>query len=162
MDEIIDELNENKNADRSFTLADKGKRFFNYIIDLFGCLVFLALISIFIELYYISSNGTNMLLEQETTGQTRMLDWLINAISTIIYYTSFEYFADGKTLGKFATKTRAVNRDNSKMGFTTTLNRTLIRIIPLEPLSYLNHGPFGWHDKFSKTKVIDDVNWYNQ
>ena len=60
-----------------------------------------------------------------------------------------------RTIGKFVTGTKAVNTDGSKMEPKTILLRSLCRIVPFEPFSALGNPSRPWHDKWSKTYVID-------
>jgi uncharacterized RDD family membrane protein YckC len=62
----------------------------------------------------------------------------------------------GKTIGKFITKTRAINEDGSRMSATVTLGRAFCRAVPFEPFSAFGSPPNPWHDKWTKTMVIDE------
>lgn len=72
------------------------------------------------------------------------------------YYLVMEFFL-GKTVGKYFTRSRVVNRDGSKITFRTAVIRNLARWIPFEFVSLaLGHDAKAWHDTISKTYVIDD------
>lgn len=74
------------------------------------------------------------------------------------YYILMEYFL-GKTVGKYITKSKVVNRDGSKINFRTAVIRYLCRWIPFEYVSLaLGNDAKAWHDILSKTYVIDDKN----
>ena len=60
----------------------------------------------------------------------------------------------GKTIGKFLTKTRAVNVDGSPISIKTAFARGFIRAIPINLLSALTPACNPWHDKWTNTTVI--------
>ena len=74
------------------------------------------------------------------------------------YYIPMEYFL-GKTIGKFITKSKVVNKDGTKISFRTSIIRYLCRWIPFEFTSLaLGYGAKAWHDVLSKTLVIEEKN----
>lgn len=83
--------------------------------------------------------------------------FLTKVIVVLVYYISFE-LVTGKTPGKMNTKTRVVMQDGSQLTFGAVFIRTIVRIIPFEALSFLgSKNPIGWHDKWSKTRVVEDI-----
>lgn len=68
------------------------------------------------------------------------------------YYFLFE-FTIGRTIAKFFTKTKVISLDKTKPGFLQILLRSFMRVILLDPLSYL-FGVRGLHDRISKTTLI--------
>ncbi|MEY3398790.1 MAG: hypothetical protein RL220_1384 [Bacteroidota bacterium] len=86
----------------------------------------------------------------------RFADIVLGYVTIIIYYTLFEYFSKGKSLGKYITQTRAVGLDGQKINFRQSLLRSLCRCIPFEPLSFFGEGPGGWHDRLTDTVVINE------
>lgn len=146
MDDLLDDLNEKT----IYQEASKEKRFLNLIIDYLVFLLFIVIIGI-ISLVV----QPNLFLDEYNLGAG--LEYLITGSMMILYYTGLEYLLKGKTIGKYLTKTRAVNEDNSRMDFITTLKRSLFRLIPFEPLTFL--GARGLHDSLSHTKVIQDQGW---
>ncbi|MFG0267317.1 MAG: RDD family protein [Rhodopirellula sp. JB055] len=73
----------------------------------------------------------------------------------LIYYVAFEAIF-GATIAKFMTGTRVVSVDGGKAGFGKILGRTLARMLPFEPISFLiGDKQVGWHDTLSGTRVID-------
>ena len=73
-------------------------------------------------------------------------------LSFIGYYLILEYKFQ-TTIGKLITRTYVVDLEGNKPNLVTILKRTLIRLIPIDPLSYL-FSKNGWHDKLSKTRVL--------
>ena len=63
-----------------------------------------------------------------------------------------------KTPAKFITKTKVITEYGEKPSFKTIFIRTLVRFVPFEAFSFLSpERPRGWHDRWSKTIVIDDI-----
>ena len=69
-----------------------------------------------------------------------------------IYYLTFE-LTFGQTIGKMITKTKVVSSNDTKISFSKILLRTLLRLIPIDFISYLI-SPNGIHDNLSNTKLI--------
>jgi uncharacterized RDD family membrane protein YckC len=70
------------------------------------------------------------------------------------YYLAMESIW-GRTLGKFVTGTRVISMNGRHPSFLQVLGRTLVRLIPGEPLSILCLKPgHGWHDYIPKTRVV--------
>lgn len=134
-------------------LAERHLRFWNFVVDSFVILVFVAILVL--GFFFLGINFPPYYSDM-TTLSTRMWDYIIMATGSIIYYTTSEFFFNGKTLGKLLTKTRAVTLDNHPMNFATTLKRSLFRVVPFEVYSFLDNIPYGWHDKWSDTKVVSD------
>jgi hypothetical protein len=44
--------------------------------------------------------------------------------------------------------------DGAPPAFLRILERTFVCLVPLEPLSFLGSTPEGWHDEWSRTKVV--------
>ena len=122
----------------------QGKRFANYIIDSIAIYVF-----IFVVGFILSLVGLYGLIEN-------INNYLLGITLTLIFYTFFEYNWS-KTPAKFITKTRVVMNNGKKPEFWDIVVRTLVRFIPFEAFSFLgSRNPTGWHDRWSKTMVIDD------
>ncbi|MEZ5014037.1 MAG: RDD family protein [Chitinophagales bacterium] len=74
-------------------------------------------------------------------------------ISYFAYYTILES-TFGKTIGKWITNTEVRNfEDIGKITVQQALLRSLIRVVPFEPLSFFG-SERGWHDKWSNTVVV--------
>ncbi len=75
----------------------------------------------------------------------------------VIYFSLFEFYFQ-RTVGKMALKFKIEGMEeflNAKR-FIQVLKRTISRFIPLEPFSILlDENREMWHDKISKTKVVD-------
>lgn len=133
------------------TEASSGKRLANYIIDLACFYAFAFVLGIVFALLF----GPEIFDYEETTANS-LLDRLISLIMYGILLGLIEGFCKGKTLGKLITGTRAVKEDGSPVDFAHGFKRGLIRIIPFNALSGLGSPCSPWHDRWSKTLVIDE------
>ncbi|MBF0344838.1 MAG: protein kinase [Nitrospirae bacterium] len=118
------------------------KRLYNYTIDL---IVVCIAALLFRAILYKTGLFNN------TDGFTKEAFLFVGLYA--LYYTAFE-FASGKSIAKFITHTRVVRADGSKPDISHIIIRSLLRIIPFEPLSFLFNKD--WHDSMSKTIVVDD------
>ena len=124
-------------------VASNSKRFGNLIVD---TIIYYLLIIILTLLFY--AMGVDV---EANVG----LNWLVTLSSSFLYYFILESM-NGKTIGKYLTKTRVVYQDGSTPTNGTIAKRALCRFIPFDALSFLSSYPIGWHDKFSDTLVIDE------
>ena len=128
----------------SLDLASGGKRFLNLVIDYLTKYVLAALIAIFLL-------NTAQLAYFEDT----LVDFLFGLVISVFYYTLFESLT-GRSPAKWLTGTLVVSEDGTTPSFLQILGRSLARLIPFEAFSYLgDQRPVGWHDRLSKTRVID-------
>ena len=128
-------------------VASRIKRFMTWLIDV---ILIVPLIG-YALIYFMTNNYTKSenLFTVFYSSQLLLFIFLY-----IIYYTLFEKIF-GKTIGKFIFRTKVIAKSNyKKAGFGKILGRTLIRMIPFEPLSFLGKNPLGWHDKWSNTIVV--------
>ncbi len=127
-------------------LASTGKRFLNYLIDI---IIFNIITSIVKDVFFYNA-GT---LYAYNPYVSLFLGLLISYGCFVVLYFLSESAFKGRTIGKFITGTKAVNANGTDMQPKTILIRNLCRIVPFEPLSAFGGHP--WHDKWSKTYVID-------
>ncbi|MFI5163053.1 MAG: RDD family protein [Sphingobacteriales bacterium] len=80
-----------------------------------------------------------------------LLSYLINAVVVFIYYFASES-TTGVTVGKLLTQTKVVTQDGNKPTTRTVLFRTLWRLVPFEPFSWVTYA--GWHDRKTNTMVV--------
>ena len=126
------------------TPATQDRRFMNLLLDLAGVFAFSVVLGIILGFL-----GLTDLIED--TNET-----LLGYIFYLLYFMFFEGIW-GKTPAKWFSKTKVVMFDGSKPPFANTMGRSLARLIPFEPFSFLSSkNPVGWHDKLSKTLVIND------
>ena len=118
-------------------MVGKEKRLVNYCIDI----VIIKIISMILD----------SIFEVAFSFSPVYLDGLVTFLT---YYTLFEYFKC-QTIGKMITKTYLVTVNNEKPKFTMVLLRSFLRLVPIDPLSYIFGFNYGIHDYYSKTKLID-------
>ena len=116
--------------------ASKGKRFFNYTIDMFFCVFLFFVISIYFNIH------------DELVAQ------ILFIVIFILYYVLFETIT-GRTIGKYITRTKVIAADGGKSTVYNILIRNLCRLIPFEQLTFLGPRTIGLHDIFSNTLVVD-------
>ncbi len=145
-------LDQEKPENLKLVPASKVKRFFNLILD--------QLAISFFYLLMVNSLGMFSAVDLTKLDQDPLsLDLMTNLTSiltTAILYCLMEGLLEGKTIGKYLTRTRTVNLDGSVPELETILKRSFLRIIPFEPVSFLGDHPGGWHDRWSDTMVIDE------
>lgn len=131
--------------------AEKLLRFINFIIDYILINLSLYGFGMLIgTLYY--ATGSEFLYNIILSFDNRIVEWLISVVLLVGYYIAFEYFTNGRTIGKFITGTVVVKNDGSVPTFNDIFKRSFSRIVPFDALSFL--GSNGWHDSWSDTKVV--------
>lgn len=136
--------------------ASRGQRFANYCVDLLMTYILGAAIGILIAFVLLYTGNEDKVDAWSNSNSNRLEDYLFGFITTILYYTFFEFTTGGKTVGKYVTKTRAITSDGQKMDFATVLARSCCRVVPFDAFSFLGDDASGWHDKWSKTLVIKE------
>jgi uncharacterized RDD family membrane protein YckC len=143
MDKILDDYKmDEQEVEPLLVYASNNKRFGTYLID--------STAVIMISAFFIWPIFGSW-LEGFTSDTLGLYSYLY--ILFMFYYCLFETFSNGKTLGKMAMGTKALNEDGSEMDAGRVFIRSLCRLIPFDHLSFVFDG--NWHDKFSKTMVID-------
>jgi uncharacterized RDD family membrane protein YckC len=143
--DLVNRLNKSSSADED--IVGSGKRFANYIIDLIAISVFYGVFLFFLAIIVatVSPSSVNAL------GENSLLNYVI-AFGTMFIYYGLSESLTGRTLGKLATGTRVVNNKGITPSVNEILLRTLCRFVPFDALSFF--GDSGWHDDWSKTKVV--------
>lgn len=141
---ILDASISDSNED--FQVASTGKRFLNNIIDVIGFYLLVFIVSIIL-----------VVLELYTPPADDDFDGVGTLVSLLCffgYYFLFEMFTNGRTLGKFITKTKVVSTNKDNPTASDYAVRTVSRMIPFEAFSVFSSGGIMWHDSFSNTKVV--------
>lgn len=129
-------------------LASTGQRFLNYLIDVIIFDIIIAIVKVAflyrITTLYVDYTFTNVLLRL-----------LISYIGFVVLYFISESAFKGRTIGKFITGTKVINEDGTEPETRTYLLRSFSRIVPFEPFSALGNPCRPWHDKWTKTFVVD-------
>ena len=154
MENILDlDQSTNKKIDIRASLASAGQRLANVIIDSIAYMV-LTVILLFVFGFLVN------LAEMDNTDEAAMfylgLVWIISVYAAYILYYWIMEATFGKTVGKFITKTRVVNRQGQQPSWANILGRSACRFIPFEVFSFLGRDAIGWHDSISHTYVIND------
>ncbi len=131
--------------------AGNWKRFGNYLIDYIAIYIFSMVVGVVVVL--LSGEAGLQRLENITPIEEIALGFIVYSS----YYLLLEFYT-GKTIGKLFTGTRVVNEQGGKPTFNQIVGRSLSRLIPFEPLSFFGASGRGWHDRFSKTYVIETRN----
>lgn len=113
--------------------VNPGTRFLHFILD-YVIIQFLVILINYIPLIHISS--------------------LFVLLVSPFYYIFFEYHLQW-TIGKWFSNTIVVNEKGERPHFNQIIARTFLRLIPFEFLSCLGRNSWGWHDRWSKTYVIN-------
>ncbi|MEM1320222.1 MAG: RDD family protein [Bacteroidota bacterium] len=146
---------------KPFIAAPHLKRLCNFLIDFFIGGTITALILGTLSGLLMTLTDTNSLLDYYQ--QSLICRWAMTAVVLISYYTCCEFIFQGKTLGKFITKTRVVSLDERPLSLSRIFVRSLARCIPFETISFLlrrgPQKPGGWHDQLTNTLVVED-RWY--
>ncbi|MFT6337275.1 MAG: putative RDD family membrane protein YckC [Saprospiraceae bacterium] len=128
--------------------ASANQRLLNYFIDhIVFTLVLFVVLAAFIY-------GTGF--DEWVDDMNGIVDHIFSSIFYVIVYFASESFLEGKTIGKFITKTRVLTQSGDKPTQGQLLKRSFIRLVPFEALSFLNENNSGWHDKWSDTIVISE------
>lgn len=131
-----------KDDDTNFVIASTGQRLANFFLDIIFVYIFSFLLGIFL-----------VIVEMELILETYSEFWL-GVLIYFTYYVNLEVFLNGRTIAKFITGTKAVNKDGSKLTIGRAFGRTICRNIPFEAFSFFGNRPIGWHDKLPGTIVI--------
>ena len=136
-----------------YVRASATKRFINYVVDLL--FFYLLLLGLGFVLAFIFPSFDQYLADDSI--EMRLLDRVIGLVLYAFYMGAMEYYFSGQSIGKFVTKTRAVNWDGTKLTFLTTLKRGFSRAVPLAALSALGNPSTPWQDLWTGTLVINDL-----
>ncbi|MBI5539625.1 MAG: RDD family protein [Bacteroidia bacterium] len=132
-------------------MASQGKRLSNYLLDLAFLYVFSLTVGFILGIFLIFYSPS---LFDSITEENMFTEYLLGFIMGMIYYTTFEALT-GRTMAKYITRTKVVDENGEKPDFKTIFLRSLCRFIPFEAFSFLGSDNSGWHDKFTKTKVVE-------
>lgn len=133
-----------------FPEASSGKRFLNLLIDrlaITGVAMVLGAAVGVLEQLGVVSGWLSWL-----TSLNTLEDMLVTAVLGVVYYTTFETLC-GLTIGKLITGSKVITTQGTRPALGTIFRRSLTRIIPFEPFSFL--GDSRWHDRWSGTCVVD-------
>lgn len=122
----------------NLTRANAGQRFGNFFID----------IIVYYALFFLLSTLINQIL-------VILITPLVNLVALGLYFSLVELLFGGRTPGKMITGTKAVQEDGSPITSSQAFARGFSRVVPFEAFSALGSGTYPWHDRWSRTYVID-------
>ena len=121
----------------TYTQARSGKRFGDYFID--RAIFWVAWKYLLVKFW------VQLILFIQVPVENKVVRWTVSyglaASTLVLYLAAFEALTKGKTPGKYAMGTRAVNADGSRITTATAFLRCLSRLVPLEVLSALGRNP---------------------
>lgn len=132
-------------------LASHVQRALNLLID-YVVQLFLFVIVFVIAGVIAQSNGNKEFILNFAKNEIAQYTFVV--CISLLYYNVFEIFF-ARTVGKFITQTIVVDEYGEKPNHETILVRTISRLIPFNPLSFLVFPARGWHDRISKTYVVN-------
>ena len=133
--------------------AGHAKRLANYLIDLVIFSVLLFLLSY--VLYDINEGLAHLLYDtDEANPEQALAGNLLTLLLYGMYMGLQEALLKGRSVGKLITGTITVNQDGSRISGQTALLRGLCRAVPFNALSAFGTPPNPWHDRWTKTRVI--------
>ncbi|WGD34484.1 RDD family protein [Olleya sp. YS] len=135
----------NINQESDYIISKKWKRVVHLIIDL--TIYFFISFMFFNKLIQLISTKLHF---HESLG--RYFGIALMLVFTLAYYTFFEYLFK-ITPAKIITHSKVISKTNENLNIKSFLKRSLIRLIPFNPFSYLFIE--GWHDGLSNTTVVD-------
>nr|WP_314896191.1 RDD family protein [uncultured Flavobacterium sp.] len=132
-------------------LASKSQRLLNFIIDVL--IIYIIEITIGTTIIIIGDLTNSYAASNWVKSLTLIESFFFGLIILFFYYVLTEmYFS--RTFAKYFTKTLVVKHDGSKPNMKSVIIRTISRLIPLEPFSFLAGDSRGWHDTLSVTYVV--------
>lgn len=131
--------------------ATKGQRFANYIIDYICQIIMMMGVGFVIAFIALLLGNDQIVTQLESINAIEQ--YALGAVIVLVYYNFFEIFF-ARTIGKFITNTVVVNEIGEKPSVNEIMIRSVCRLIPFEPFSFLGEPDKGWHDSISKTYVV--------
>jgi uncharacterized RDD family membrane protein YckC len=134
------------------------KRFINLFLDTIFYIIFVIIFSFILSIFIILLENAGLMPESLYKDYEKIIDAILGNIfglSLFFLYYVFLEFKFEKTIGKFITGTKVVLINGEKPDVLTLVIRTLCRLIPFDAFSYIFAKESGWHDRFSKTMVVD-------
>ncbi len=131
----------------SYELASNWQRFFHLIMDRIVCLLVLSPV-----LYALIRPLHSIRFDRNAMGELlliALISWCM-----FVYYLLFEGVL-GSTPGKLLTGTQVCDENGNRPNFGSICIRTLSRLVPFEAFSCFGRG---WHDQWSRTYVLRQVN----
>lgn len=130
-----------------FSMASKGLRFANYLIDVILFRILSYGIGYALGMFLINTS----IMDNQIVFTLFVI--LFELVLFVFYFALQEFLMKGRTIGKFITGTKVVLIDGNDPEFNAYLIRSVSRLVPFEQFSFF--GEIGWHDAWSKTRVVN-------
>lgn len=134
--------------------ASLGLRFVNNLID--GLIINFgpSLVMIIIG-FVLGIIGYEQIIDQISLFQEEhyILNLVLGLFLYVLYFYFFEFYSDGRTIGKYVTGTKVLSIDGTKPTSSELWTRSFSRLVPFDGLSFFGNN--GWHDSWSDTRVIN-------
>ncbi|MBC7448718.1 MAG: RDD family protein [Hymenobacteraceae bacterium] len=142
---------DDQDVDATWEVVPAGRRFAGYLLDLF-------LLNSLVSGVVAAGRLQGWLpapppdLFHATPAELLPL-LLVTTGVQVAYYFLWEALTY-RTPGKLLCQTRVMGLEGEDPTLLAILLRTLVRLVPLEPLSFLGPLPGGWHDRWTGTCVV--------
>jgi uncharacterized RDD family membrane protein YckC len=141
---------------RKFTITDdllasKGERFLNFIIDLL--IIYIIAVCI-VATINIIGDVTDSYGVSNWVKSLSLIENLFFGLIILFFYYAFTEMYFSRTFAKYFTKTMVVRVDGSKPNTKNFMIRTVSRLNPIDPFSFLGKSERGLHDTLSATYVV--------
>ncbi|HEY2344985.1 MAG TPA: RDD family protein [Xanthomonadaceae bacterium] len=124
--------------------AERWRRFVNLMVDYVACLSLSSFMGTMIGL----AGGGDAFFALGLAGRYLLFSLVIVSYCIVLEFTL------GRTLGKFVTGTKIVDRDGRPISLKQAIFRTLSRFIPFEAFTFFGENGRGLHDKLPDTYVV--------
>jgi uncharacterized RDD family membrane protein YckC len=131
--------------------ASQGKRFINYLVDIICFYLFMFFVGIVIAIISPSALGW---LDSDDPAHN-LVDRLVSLVLYGLFTGAIEAVTKGRSIGKLITGTLAVNEDGSTISTKTAFLRGLCRAVPFDGFSAFGTPSYPWHDRWTRSYVID-------
>jgi len=132
-------------------LASKGERFLNFIIDLL--IIYIIAVCI-VATINIIGDVTDSYGVSNWVKSLSLIENLFFGLIILFFYYAFTEMYFSRTFAKYFTKTIVVRVDGSKPNTKNFMIRTVSRLNPIDPFSFLGKEERGMHDTLSATYVV--------
>ncbi|MDI1307399.1 MAG: RDD family protein [bacterium] len=132
-------------------LASKGERFLNFIIDLL--IIYIIAVCI-VATINIIGDVTDSYGVSNWVKSLSLIENLFFGLIILFFYYAFTEMYFSRTFDKYFTNTMVVRVDGSKPNTKNFMIRTVSRLNPIDPFSFLGKSERGLHDTLSATYVV--------
>lgn len=148
---------DDRDPSATWEVATHGRRLAGYLVDLVVLNVLMsAALTVAHGLHLLPAAPVSVLPDNPAYQHYMQQVMLLALPVMILYYVGFEALSF-RTPGKMVCQTRVMRPDGDDPTVLRVLARTLLRLLPLEQLSFLGPLNSGWHDRWTDTCVVRRV-----